>query len=286
MKLFLATTALLGLSEAERILGRSARGQLKQLIQHSVVEDAEKNGLDPAIQHGLESFVNSPGFEIPVKVSDRWGRWYDQQTGREDCATTGSCETGAFDVTALQGYGCWCFFGNIDSTLGRGPPLDAFDSVCQKLALCMRCVIVDAENADEDCDPFTQTFNATFSLQAFAGGVGAMTTSCQTDNVENCSWQTCSCTMTMFVSYFNLSFDSSNVYDDNMRHINGFDYNVECPQQGKADDRQCCGVYPGRRTFDNGDANRACCHGKTIYNPIRHQCCDDGQHVGLGSRCD
>merc|ERR1712000_462133 len=98
------------------------------------------------------------------------------------------------------------------------------------------------------------------------GGVSNVTTTCQTDNVENCAWRTCTCSMTMITSFFNLAFDSSNTYDDALDHDNGFDYNLECPQQGRAQARDCC-------------------FSRTIYNPLRHVCCDDGSHVGLGSQC-
>jgi len=281
MKLFAAATVLAAASEA-RTLGRTARNQLRQLIQHDVDANMPNYGYDNSIATAFRTYVNSDDFQVPVDVNDKWGRWYDEQTGRVECE--GECDTGALDLTALHGYGCWCFFGNIDSALGRGPPLDAYDAICQKLSLCYRCVIVDAENENEDCDPFTVTFNANLQVSG-AFGIQNVSTTCQTNNEENCAWRTCTCAMTMITNFFNLSFDSSNVYDDNMKHENGFEYNVECPQQGKADDRQCCGFYPYRRTFDNGDANRACCHERSIYNPIRHQCCDDGTHVGLGSHC-
>lgn len=198
-----------------------------------------------------------------------------------------SCQSGTLALEALFGYGCWCFFGNIDSTLGRGPPIDAYDATCQKLSLCYRCIFVDADNEnDEECDPFTTSFTATLSLGGFGGsGVSNMTADCQTDNQAPCSWRTCACAMTMLTSFFNLSFDSSAVYDDNLKHANGFDYNLECPQQGRAQDRQCCGFYPERRTYDRGEA-RDCCHEKSIYNPLRHVCCDDGTHIGIGNNCN
>lgn len=196
-----------------------------------------------------------------------------------------SCQTGQINLEALFGYGCWCFFGNIDSTLGRGPPVDAYDATCQKLSLCYRCIFVDADNEADECDPFTTEFAATISLGGFGGsGISNATISCQTDNQAPCAWRTCACAMTMINSFFNLSFDSSSVYDDNLKHENGFDYNLECPQQGRAQDRQCCGFYPDRRTYDRGEA-RDCCHQRSIYNPLRHVCCDDGNHIGIGHSC-
>lgn len=191
------------------------------------------------------------------------------------------------NLEPLFGYGCWCFFGRIDSNLGRGPPVDEYDSVCQKLSLCYRCIFVDSENeGDDECDPFTVEFDATLDLNALFNGNGLQnaTTSCRTDNQSKCSWRTCSCAMTMISSFFNLSFDSQNVYDDNLRHKNGFDYNLECPMQGKSEDRQCCGYYPNRRTYDR-KSSRDCCHEKSIFNPLRHVCCADGTHVGLGTQC-
>ena len=199
-----------------------------------------------------------------------------------------NCSTGTLNLEALFGYGCWCFFGRIDSALGRGPPVDAYDATCQKLALCYRCIFVDSANeGDEECDPFTATFSASFSLGSLTGqGVNNATTTCQTENQSACSWRTCSCAMTMVTNFFNLSFDPQNAYDENLKHSAGFDYNLECPEQGRAVDRQCCGYYPDRRTYDHGDGSvRACCHEKTIYNPMRHVCCADGSHVGIGHNC-
>lgn len=199
-----------------------------------------------------------------------------------------NCSSGTLNLEALFGYGCWCFFGRIDSALGRGPPVDAYDATCQKLALCYRCIFVDAANeGDDECDPFTATFTASFSLGSLTGqGVNNATTTCQTDNQNSCSWRTCSCAMTMMTSFFNLSFDPNNAYDENLKHSQGFDYNLECPEQGRAVDRQCCGYYPERRTYDHGDGSvRACCHEKSIYNPMKHVCCADGTHVGIGHSC-
>lgn len=225
---------------------------------------------------------------------DAWDAWCADPNNLSDAKVDevfknqcegSSCQTGTLQLEALFGYGCWCFFGNINSTLGRGPPVDSYDATCQKLSLCYRCIFVDADNESDECDPFTQEFQATISLGGFGGsGVGNATISCQTDNQSNCAWRTCSCAMTMINSFFNLSFDSSSVYDDNLKHENGFDYNLECPQQGRAQDRQCCGFYPDRRTYDRGEA-RDCCHERSIYNPLRHVCCDDGNHIGIGHSC-
>lgn len=253
----------------------------------AIVADAIKNqGIDSQmtveqVDKIVGAKTDSNG-EIIAPPSDMVSLGRTQVSGRQ--------EIGISDPLALEplfGYGCWCFFGRIDSNLGRGPPVDQYDAVCQKLTLCYRCIFVDAENeGDEDCDPFTADFNASIDLNSLfnGGGVQNATTSCKTDNQNACQWRTCSCAMTMITSFFNLSFDSQNVYDDNLRHKNGFDYQLECPMQGKSEDRQCCGYYPSRRTYDR-KSTRACCHEKSIFNPLRHVCCDDGTHIGLGKTC-
>jgi len=278
----IAAIAALGFADAG-YLSRSDVRQFTALFKNSINNNENFDKYSPSIVQAAQAYVNGPDFKVPNEMPEKMINWFNQQTGRVECDEDCAPDS-ALDLTALHGYGCWCFFGNIDSLLGRGPPLDAYDAICQKLALCYRCVIVDAENEDDDCDPFTVSFQASLQING-AFGIQNVSSSCQTDNEANCAWRTCTCAMTMITNFFNLSFDSSNVYDDNMVHDNGFEYNVECPTQGKADDRQCCGFYPNRRTFDNGDANRACCHERSIYNPIRHQCCEDGTHVGLGSRC-
>lgn len=247
-----------------------------------------------SIATAIEVVQNAWRDASPTALSDDAAEQFITSTfgeshGFRNACEGDNCQTGTLQLEALFGYGCWCFFGRIDSALGRGPPVDLYDATCQKLALCYRCIFVDAENeGDDECDPFQTEFAATISLTDILGGGGGAssnaTTSCRTENTENCSWRTCSCAMTMITSFFNLSFDANNVYDDNLKHSEGFDYNLECPQQGKSLDRQCCGFYPQRRTFDRKES-RECCHDITIYNPLRHICCDDGTHVGLGHNC-
>jgi len=257
---------------------RGNRAKISEAIMHQADEAA--NSLTDSVGTALKAMAAS--FKVPAMVPESIADNM-KDPAKSQCEGDG-CQTGVLDLSPLFGYGCWCFFGNIDSALGRGPPLDSYDAICQKLALCYRCVIVDAaEDGADDCDPMTVSFNAGLTMSGSLG-ISNVTTSCQTENEANCSWRTCTCAMTMITGFFNLSFDSSNVFDDNLSHDNGFDYNLECPQQGRALDRQCCGFYPTRRTYDRGEA-RDCCHSRTIFNPLRHVCCDDGSHVGLGNQC-
>lgn len=264
------------------LMPRSNRENLKKLIQVSVSSgDLEAKGVPNSIIKALNTYVYSNEFVIQPDVPKNIVEWFQINTGRTECEE--NCDAGIMDMTPLFGYGCWCFFGNINSKLGRGPPIDAYDQVCKDLTLCYRCIHVDSENEDDECDPY----NADYSSNGFSfgqGGISNITVTCQNENVPSCSWRTCSCAMTMVRRFFNLSFDPENVYDTNLKHENGFDYDLECPIQGVSKDRQCCGFYPNRRTFERSEY-RQCCHEESIYNPLRHQCCDDGTHIGIGNEC-
>lgn len=52
------------------------------------------------------------------------------------------------------------------------------------------------------------------------------------------------------------------------------------PLKPKAIDT-CCGDYPKRSPFNTGE--KRCCHEKHIFNPLMHDCCDDGTLGFVGS---
>jgi hypothetical protein len=52
------------------------------------------------------------------------------------------------------------------------------------------------------------------------------------------------------------------------------------PLKPKAVDT-CCGEYPKRSPFNTGE--KKCCHEKHIFNPMMHDCCDDGSLGFVGS---
>jgi len=269
MKLFtLATLAGLAWSESVKYASVQRRRSLRAQVDAEI--DQYQDDLIPSVAIALKA--SWAKFEIPSMVPESVMSRMDSPGEK------------AVDLSPLFGYACWCFFGNVNSQYGRGPPLDGTDAVCQKLVLCYRCIIVDAENSNEDCDPYTQTFDATVIVSGIGGGLNNITTGCMSNNNNNCAWMTCSCTMTLTDNLINLAFDPNDNYNNDYKHENGFDYALDCPQQGKSQDRQCCGHYPTRRTYDR-HAERACCHEKSIYNPLRHQCCEDGSHIGLGNRC-
>jgi len=286
MKFTLALSTLATIQAGTVWLRSSDRAKLNSMVIQSVSKDIDNGSVPYTVAKALIAYVSTNGVaDSKGQVKEEWNNWYRVQNGEIQCnGENGECDTGFMDLTPLWGYGCWCFFGNIDSTLGRGPPIDAYDAVCKEMTQCYRCIIFDADNEeDEECDPYNTDFETSMTVSG-SFGINNITTSCQTQNVAPCEWRTCACAMTMVSNFFNLSFDSENSYDESMKHSNGFDYNLECPQQGRASDRQCCGYYPNRRTYDRSEF-RDCCHEKSIYNPLRHQCCPNGEHVGLGGRC-
>lgn len=266
---------------------RSDRALFSSIAIESITDQANEGNLSLGIAGAMRTYIEANGIaDSQGNVPDDWVQWFKTQTGEVQCQDdgNGNCQAGFMDLTPLHGYGCWCFFGNINTAYGRGPPIDSYDAVCKGLTQCYRCIIHDSDNEeDEECDPYNQEFESVLTVSG-SFGIQNITSICQSNNVPNCAWRTCSCAMTMVSGFFNLSFDALSDYDENLKHSNGFDYNLECPQQGRATDRQCCGKYPNRRTYDRGEA-RDCCLESTIYNPLRHQCCDDGSRVGLGGRC-
>jgi len=275
---FLATS-LLALASVEglKYASVSKRSKLRSMVNRQIAEMSPH--LSTPVALALKGVWDS--YDIPSMVPEAVASRIDDPNSG-NCEGAG-CDRSGVDLSPLMGYACWCFFGNINSAYGRGPPLDGTDAICQRLVLCYRCIFVDAENEGEDCDPYSQSYDATLSVSGI-NGLSNLTTSCQTNNVANCAWRTCSCTMTMITGFINNSFDADDNYNDDYKHENGFDYALDCPQQGKSQDRQCCGFYPDRRTFDR-HSERACCHDRSIYNPLRHQCCEDGSHIGLGNHC-
>jgi len=264
---------------------RSDRRYYAAVIKDDIESMKQQGRIDESLATGMIGYIDQNGVTDQAgKIPTPWKNFVQRQTGEVECEENeNGCNGGFMDLTPLWGYGCWCFFGNLDSTLGRGPPIDKYDAICKDLTQCYRCIHEDSSNEDEECDPYNTSFDSSMSVSGTLG-INNITNSCQTQNTANCEWRTCACAMTMISGFFNLAFDNSNVFDESLQHENGFDYNLECPQQGKAIDRQCCGFYPNRRTFDRGEA-RDCCNQRTIFNPLRHVCCDDGTHVGLGNNC-
>ena len=43
----------------------------------------------------------------------------------------------------------------------------------------------------------------------------------------------------------------------------------------------CCGEYPKRSPYNTGE--KQCCHEQHIFNPLMHDCCDDGSLGFVGS---
>ena len=88
----------------------------------------------------------------------------------------------------------------------------------------------------------------------------------------------------MVSAFFKLVFDATAVFDPKYKHDNGFDVTTECQVNGKSGDRDCCGLYPHRKSFNYGE-NKACCKEQTLYSPMVSKCCSDGSTTSIGNDC-
>lgn len=57
-------------------------------------------------------------------------------------------------------YGCWCNLKE-NYMIGNGHPVNAFDTVCKKMKLCLKCAEMDYST--DKCDPPNQSYNANFN---------------------------------------------------------------------------------------------------------------------------
>lgn len=273
-----------GASRQKRELASlDARNEMKRYIIDDLKDNPGYDSTTIMLRQGLVDYLVTKGDEaIPVQIPDWMWQWYMQKIGRSVCYE--DCDAGFMDMSPLFGYGCWCFFGDIDSQKGRGQPVDAYDEICKDLLQCYRCAMTDGTNEGAECDPFEQEYKTSIETGG-NNGIDNATSSCQAHNPDACSWRTCSCAMMMVARFFQLTFDINSIYDHSLKHDNGFEYDVQCPITPHMNvNKQCCGHYPFRRIYDHGDS-RHCCNEKTIYNPMRHQCCDDGSRTGLAGMC-
>merc|ERR1711988_300869 len=174
----------------------------------------------------------------------------------------GGCSSG-FDISAINGYGCWCHFGQ-DLMKGGGPAQNPFDDVCRDLQLCLRCAKYDGMVDGYNCDPKTETYSAvgtpSFNYDCSAGNQG-----------DSCKEHICSCNYEFLTSLLYFVFDNSVQYEDTYLH-GQWDNLANCPTIYDNDaEKSCCGYYPKRYPFNIG--SKACCTNQ-LYSPINEVCCD------------
>ena len=57
----------------------------------------------------------------------------------------------------IQYYGCWCYL-DTDWDTAKGPVQDGLDQECKNLVSNYRCLVLDALDRGETCDPATQDY--------------------------------------------------------------------------------------------------------------------------------
>merc|ERR1711981_844495 len=158
----------------------------------------------------------------------------------------------------INGYGCWCYFGD-EYVRAGGPAQDAVDLRCKQLIQGYRCAMLDSrERGDGDCKAST----VEYTPYNFFSSIVALEEDCNTNNQDQCQIDACiiegSFTLDFFAQFPNI------VHDDQFDEELGFDHTGICTQsqnrEGK-DHRECCGEIPARFPF-NSENNHVCCNGQ------------------------
>ena len=187
-----------------------------------------------------------------------------------NCA--GACNV-PLTLEPLYGYGCWCNLG--DALLaGYSTPLDEYDSVCQSLQYCLRCVVIDNEQNNETCNPSTHVYNTEFSWDF---DTLSLVADCQSQNQnDDCGIGMCMCEMEWLNQILSLAFAGAGLTPD-LSHVESFDREDKCPAQVGHGEKsyQCCGDFPNRKPYN--ERHFECCDNSgEIFLPGQHECCDSG----------
>jgi len=191
----------------------------------------------------------------------------------------------------IKHYGCWCYLDEGFEN-AKGPVQDGIDQVCKRLVQGYRCLVLDALERGETCDPVNQQYDE-YSL---FGGSGDIIADCTQDNTDQngpaetaqCRRDLCIVDGTFSLDLFSLIFqvvggiEASAQYDANLAHATNaqnpglFDPEQDCfhQQQGNGrSEKECCGDYPDRFSYKTFDGERACCGVKT-YSTLTYSCQD------------
>jgi len=204
---------------------------------------------------------------------------------RAGCSGSVSCAPSFIDLTSVQNYACWCFFGE-NYGKGRGPPKNVIDQICQKLQFCRRCIAVDSATDDESCNVAERGYKSPGFRDLIVGNIKS---ACDSVNKETCQYRSCTCELQFSQAIVQLFF-SGYVYDPFFKHEKGYSWNENCPPYctggncgGSRTELDCCGEYPERVPFNV--KNRACCSKRKTYVMSKEVCCEDGSVVGFLESC-
>ena len=215
-------------------------------------------------------------------------------------------------LSDLEGYGCWCYFGDETSNTykGKGLAMDStFDSACRTLRHGYECAQMDyaedEQNNIEECHPWNVTYNSALFCEKEILDSCCDTFNKNTDGSRNdCAYYAC-LTENYFVKQVIelLVLDGESMNDD-LVWSSGFDASTECvpvvgasttsadltternaieptsssfnnSSSASVEVKQCCGEYPARYAYKSTDGSRNCCDGH-VYSTSFLVCCDDG----------
>jgi len=191
-------------------------------------------------------------------------------------------------LSDIQFYGCWCFLDG-DWDYAKGPVQDYLDQQCKILVQNYRCLVMDALDRGDTCDPHTQPYDPYNLFLGSEDVVGE----CEQRNTgvpnEECAIGLCKADGSFTLELFALMFQQGGIaasqppYDPTMTHVsqNGnFNHATECKYDYKGagrSEKECCGKYPERFPFKTFGGDKACCEGTPdggkTYSTLSMQCC-------------
>ena len=150
-------------------------------------------------------------------------------------------------------------------------PINLIDGACQSLQLCRRCIEVDVEENNEQCNTPTERAYVSPGMRSF-NTPGEIQFACRERNTDECGFRECCCEVAFSQKLINLFFDGI-IFDTEGRHDGGFIWADECPIVREPAKIGCCGNYPDRAPFNR--EKRGCCRNKP-FDLSKEKCCADG----------
>lgn len=164
-----------------------------------------------------------------------------------------------FDERQYWTYGCHCLMlgDRPMSTMGKGAPLDALDSVCKAYKECQKCAR----------QRFGDMCIGEFVRYGMAVSSGSPVCN---DSADSCGRALCECDKKFAQEHVG----AIDVYTDDYHRFYSspeFDSDAMCiPNGGGVTDPQCC----------NNSANDG---PYVLYNAVNKECCADGSTAAIGS---
>jgi len=270
-------------------LGAKPIWMIKNIFMGAIIEKLKKDD-KKEVDSQSNSMVNDDSLQM-------MGALGDLGTGRNS-----GNNNGFLDLSAVWNYGCWCSF-NEELLHGKGEPKNLVDEACKNLTMCARCNVID--NGD-NCNPVETFYNAPL---AKPGEELDVQKHCNRANRRSeCRRSVCACETEFAAAIIRIFFESSEKFNTDFKHSNGFDRELECKSQtrslsetsgnvmysiGSANspgrgstgnsydgEMKCCGDYPMRKPFFETPMRMCCATG--TYNPGTHDCCD-GEITDVGA---